>query len=922
MQQGNDKLTFVLTLALSDTGRDEQDLERAQLLFESLDRFFDKRHLEQLIVVTPGKDLAVVREAIAPAITGLDGLIVDEYEICPEFGNDPDTTNTWPRPNQGWYKQQLIKLAVHEHVKTPFYMTLDSDVIFVRSFGHDTLIKDGMADLNVQTEDDFRSLYCASTAEKEVKVRRLRYIQAESVLACRRRKEYLDQWYGETPVLLNRDIAQSLAQHLERTWGMPWRHCLLDKLPWNEYPVYFLFAEDQDLLQEYYRPGNADTVLRLTESLWQPAEEYREFRDLSVWNADNSFNGANGGVAVVVQSYLGYGTREVVDKIKPLLKQAGTPRQVSVSVIVPVYNVEPYVAKCLDSLVGQDLEDMEVIVVNDGSTDGTLEIVEKYVMEHDAIRLISQQNQGLSAARNAGMAAAAGQYIGFVDGDDWVDEFMYSAMREHALATGADIVIANGQLFDEQTNGLKPIQDFRVWKALAEKNRELVFDPKAEPDVFLLDTSACKRLYRREFLQDVHFQFPLGKIFEDVSTHYELLLRTNRISLLDRPFYFYRTNRPGRITARKNASLLQVFDVLYRVVDDLEKNQVSERIWANFIWFQNWVLRWLRRQIDPEFSQEFDRKCVAISRHFSTEAVTVFRDKFSSDRHALEFVTSQLENSLAPVNMAAGEQGQCVSLQNNLHLGNDPEGVFNPDPNTYMPDIWGWVCLQFDIRSVLDIGCGMGTNLSWFSEYGFEVLGVEGHPNAVAQSLVPQRTVLHDFTKGPWRPEQKFDLCLCTEFAEHVEAVFEDNWMVAVDQCRYLLLAAAPPGQGGYHHVNEQPDEYWIKRFAERGFSQDAEITKKLRATCNRKPAPWGRNTLMFFENVNQRHQPVPSEINRAGRQERSLPGGAGPAADDTAAALRRQNDMLKKQLSAVYSSRSWKMTGPFRWLLDALWKR
>jgi hypothetical protein len=79
---------------------------------------------------------------------------------------------------------------------------------------------------------------------------------------------------------------------------------------------------------------------------------------------------------------------------------------------------------------------------------------------------------------------------------------------------------------------------------------------------------------------------------------------------------------------------------------------------------------------------------------------------------------------------------------------------------------------------------------------------------------------------------------------------YEPNWMAAVDRCAYLLLAAAPPGQAGYHHVNLQPDSYWIERFRERGFEHDERVTRILRKTCDRKPASWGRSQLLFFRNL------------------------------------------------------------------------
>jgi 2-polyprenyl-3-methyl-5-hydroxy-6-metoxy-1,4-benzoquinol methylase len=408
-------------------------------------------------------------------------------------------------------------------------------------------------------------------------------------------------------------------------------------------------------------------------------------------------------------------------------------------------------------------------------------------------------------------------------------------------------VICNGQLYNEETGEYSPIQDFRIWASLKAKNERLEFLPRAETDLFLLDTSACKRLYNKRFLESLRFQFPPGKIFEDVSTHYKLLLNVDKIALIDQPFYFYRTNRPGRITAKSDTSLFQIFDVMNQVIEDLNAREADIEIWANYIWYQNWVLRWLRKQIDQEHAGDFDAQCHAISKKFKQGSLKVFKDKFQNNKTAIGFVEQQVSYRFEDSGRTAHHEVTMVSNQDTLHLGNDPEGIFNPDPHTFMPDIWGWVCMNFGIRSVLDIGCGMGTNLAWFHEYGFDVLGVEGHPNAIEASLVPGRIIQHDFSKGPWVPGRAFDLCICTEFAEHVEAEFEENWMVAVDKCNYLLLAAAPPGQGGYHHVNEQDDQYWIERFKSRGFIQDKEITSQLRASCGRKPAPWGRNTIMFL---------------------------------------------------------------------------
>jgi len=315
--QLTEKLSFVLTLASAGTGRDNQDFLRVQLLLQSFEHFFDLKHHDQFIIVSPENDQQQLAQLVAPWEKKINFLLLDENVVCPEFRSNPDTTDRWPKLNKGWYRQQLIKLAVHAHVRTPFYMTVDSDVLFVRAFDTVSLVKNGRAMLNVQRQEDYRRLYCEETVEKEVRVRQLRYQQVEAILQCQRAPEFSGQWYGETPVILNRELAGLLGEHIEKLWQKSWRQVLLDKLPWTEYPLYFLFAEENGLLERYHEIGNADTVLRLSQSFWQPASEYRVTRDLSNWDPEATFRSKGDGVAIVVQSYLGYSVDEVARLVRP-----------------------------------------------------------------------------------------------------------------------------------------------------------------------------------------------------------------------------------------------------------------------------------------------------------------------------------------------------------------------------------------------------------------------------------------------------------------------------------------------------------------------------------------------------------------------------------------------------------------------------
>ena len=316
----DNKLTFVLTLALTGTGRDDQDLQRVPLLLETLEHYFDKRFLDQLLIVTPAHDKPKVQKAIGGRISSSKTTLLDQDDICPEFRSDPDTTHSWPKPNKGWHRQQLLKLAIHEHVRTSFYMTLDSDVLFVRHFDTSSLITGGKAKLNLLRQSDFKRLFQEDIARHEIKVRQLRIGQAERVLHVKRSPELEGQWYGETPVLINCQVVGELAKYVETTWGKPWRQALLDNFPWTEYTIYFLFAEEKDLLWKFYRPGNSNSVLRLNQSLWRPGNEYKVYRDLSTWEPEVIFGSSDEGVAIVVQSYLGYPVSTVAQMIKPYIK--------------------------------------------------------------------------------------------------------------------------------------------------------------------------------------------------------------------------------------------------------------------------------------------------------------------------------------------------------------------------------------------------------------------------------------------------------------------------------------------------------------------------------------------------------------------------------------------------------------------------
>jgi SAM-dependent methyltransferase len=179
------------------------------------------------------------------------------------------------------------------------------------------------------------------------------------------------------------------------------------------------------------------------------------------------------------------------------------------------------------------------------------------------------------------------------------------------------------------------------------------------------------------------------------------------------------------------------------------------------------------------------------------------------------------------------------------HLG----GAFLevPDTATYLPDVWAYLIEKYQIHSVLDVGAGAGWTTKWFADQGIYTLGVEGWREALEKSQCRANIVEHDYSAAPFIPSMLLDLAWCAGFVEQIEEEFIPNFMASFRSCRHVCLTHAEPGEPGYHHVNCQPTEYWIRKMNEFGFDYDAAESAYLRSTDKHK-MPRGRKTLSFFK--------------------------------------------------------------------------
>ncbi|MCI9452731.1 MAG: glycosyltransferase [Dorea sp.] len=218
----------------------------------------------------------------------------------------------------------------------------------------------------------------------------------------------------------------------------------------------------------------------------------------------------------------------------------------NLTAIVPVYNVERYLEDCIDSLISQTEKFDEIILVNDGSTDKSQEICEKYCSQYPYITLFTQQNQGLSAARNAGLEKAAGDYVIFVDSDDYVSRETVKKLKESLCRYQTDLLYYNATFQYEVQTYEKPMLHAEEFDFHVMKGREFLY--ASFPDSY--SSSACLAAFKTDFLNKYHIRFPEGVYFEDNLFSLQAALRAESICCIPDNLYIRRCRADSIMTGR------------------------------------------------------------------------------------------------------------------------------------------------------------------------------------------------------------------------------------------------------------------------------------------------------------------------------------------------------------------------------------
>ena len=212
-----------------------------------------------------------------------------------------------------------------------------------------------------------------------------------------------------------------------------------------------------------------------------------------------------------------------------------------VSIVVPVYNVEKYISTCIESILNQSLNNFELILVNDGSTDNSGKICDNYAMKDNRIKVIHKTNGGVSSARNVGIDISNGEYIGFVDPDDDIDKDMYKTMFNYTFDKSVDIVICKIKTINEITNRISESHIWEEKNCIINKNDiECKLIPSILKDSTYSTNSSCNKIYKKEIFKSLNLRFDEEKHHgEDARLNLILFTNIERLVFVDKALYNY-----------------------------------------------------------------------------------------------------------------------------------------------------------------------------------------------------------------------------------------------------------------------------------------------------------------------------------------------------------------------------------------------
>lgn len=281
------------------------------------------------------------------------------------------------------------------------------------------------------------------------------------------------------------------------------------------------------------------------------------------------------------------------------------------SIIIPIYNVEKYLERCLNSIKNQTFEDFEVLCVNDGSPDQSQSIIDYFVQEDSRFLSFIKINGGLSDARNYGIDRASGKYFIFIDSDDYVDIHLLEYYHQKIKEENADFMVCDYNQVYFVDGKTEIIRMPNVSAKSLKENPELIG---------AIGNCAWNKCYHRDLFLNTGIRYPKGYLYEDLGTSYILLAHAQKVSFIHQPLIYYGVDRPGNITTKVDERIFHVIAMCQKVLDDYRKIGMDDLCKEQlYLLFRKNIVASLRKVVlskDKDFVTRFVKECFAFLGQF------------------------------------------------------------------------------------------------------------------------------------------------------------------------------------------------------------------------------------------------------------------------------------------------------------------
>ncbi|MFT4412573.1 glycosyltransferase family 2 protein [Fredinandcohnia humi] len=261
--------------------------------------------------------------------------------------------------------------------------------------------------------------------------------------------------------------------------------------------------------------------------------------------------------------------------------------ELEISIIVPVYNLEHLLQKCIDSILSQTFTNFELILVNDGSTDNSGKLCDEFAKHDSRVKVIHKENGGTASCRNVGIKAAKGRYIGFVDNDDYINKYMFEILYNTAIKHSSDIVVCNFRKVDEdsQTNLEELSSDIRIQHLTRIESLNKLYT-----DDFLTFICPWNKLYNKYLFEDIEYE--LGNINDDETVAHKLLYKSKKTTYLNAELYYYVQRKGSQIHSAFHVKrLCKVYalkdrEIFFKNINETELHQKAlKQYMEKFFWY-------------------------------------------------------------------------------------------------------------------------------------------------------------------------------------------------------------------------------------------------------------------------------------------------------------------------------------------------